>query len=145
MCNFFLQALYSACVQNSAKFVPNCIPLSALFTLAKCSAAAHLTGWPVICLQKLLVKQHSSSLLSQIALAMIRPTNLKQLRCSLLQYESWLIVQVTRSCGVVMNKAQLGLNISLDMMRYHSLSRPPASCPSSPAGKQAQTYLVKYT
>jgi hypothetical protein len=39
---------------------------------------------------------------------------------------------VTRSPGDVVNRAYIGLNISRDMMTYHSRSRPPASWPSSP-------------
>lgn len=43
------------------------------------------------------------------------------------------MVYVTRSPGDVRNSAYMGLNISREMIIYHSLKRPPASWPSSPS------------
>lgn len=49
---------------------------------------------------------------------------------------------VTRSPGLTVNRAYMGLKISLEMITYHSLSNPPASWPSSPFIEMKADYSV---
>lgn len=51
---------------------------------------------------------------------------------------------VTRSPGLTVNNAYIGLKISLEIITYHSLSNPPASCPSSPKIKQNRLHILTY-